>query len=111
MILTREKLPYWPVLSGMAEVLREKLLSDGYTQGEDYALVDLTTTVYKRSKDQVFVVLGKTRISEIAASSEILAMLRDREERATLLVVLDPDKAAGVYRSGTSVQSLPEDDA
>lgn len=109
MILKREKLPYRSVLPGMAEVLRQKLVLDGFKEDEDYALINLLTTVYKQLKDQVFVLLGKKRIAEIAASSEILAMLRDREERATLLVILDPDKASAVHQSGNAVQSLLED--
>jgi HD superfamily phosphohydrolase len=109
MILSRDKLPYWPVRPGMVEVLRETLRDDGYTS-DDYALVEAATTVYKREKDQVFVALGKKRIAEIATFSDILAMLRDREERTTLLIVLDPNKAPGIYRSGHGVQSLPDDD-
>jgi hypothetical protein len=110
MLLKREKLPYRLVLPGMAEVLRQKLVSDGFKENEDHALLDLGTTVYKQRKDPVFVVVGSKRVAEIAASSEILAMLRDREERATLLVILDPDKASAIHQSGRAVQSLPEDD-
>lgn len=109
MILKRAKLPYRSVLPGMAEVLQQKLVLDGFKEDEDYALIDLRTTVYKQLKDQVFVVLGSKRVAEIAASSEILAILRDREERATLLVILDPDKASAIHQSGSAVQSLPEE--
>jgi hypothetical protein len=111
MLLKREKLPYRPVLPGMAEVLRQKLVVDGFKENEDYAFIHLGTTIYKQLKDPVFVVVGSRRVAEIAASSEILAMLRDREERATVLVVLDPDKASAIHQSGRAVQSLPEDDA
>jgi hypothetical protein len=109
MLLRREKLVYWQVLPGMAEVLAEKLLLDGLQQGKDVSLIDARTTVYKQRKDQVFVILGKERIAEIGASSEIITMLRDREERATLLVLLEPSKADEVRRSGTSVHALRED--
>jgi hypothetical protein len=110
MLLKREKLPYHPVLPGMAEVLRQKLVLDGFEENEDYALIDLGTTIYKQLKDPVFVVVGSKRVAEIAASSEILAMLRDREERATLLVILNLDKASTIHQSGRVVQSLPEND-
>jgi len=43
MLLKREKLPYRPVLPGMAEVLRQKLVFDGFKENEDYALIDLGT--------------------------------------------------------------------
>ncbi len=111
MILKREKLPYWLVLPGMDQVLREKLLSDGFKLGEDYALIDLRTTVYKQSKDQVFVEHRGGRVVEMAAASEILAILRDREERASLLIALDPDKGSVIRESGIKVQSIPADDA
>jgi HD superfamily phosphohydrolase len=110
MILKREHLPYRQVRPEMEGVLREKLESDGYRRGEDYVLIDFSTTVYERSKDQVFVMLGKKRVEEIAAMSEILAMLRDRAERTTLLIVLDPDKMKKVFASGKAVQSLPPED-
>jgi hypothetical protein len=110
MLLKREKLPYRPILPGMAEVLRQKLVFDGFKENEDYAFIHLGTTIYKQLKDPVFVVVGSKRVAEIAASSEILAMLRDREERATLLVILNPGKASAIYQSGRAVQSLPEDD-
>jgi hypothetical protein len=110
MILKREKLPYRPVLPGMAEVLRQKLVFDGFKENEDHAFINLGTTIYKQLKDPVFVVVGSKRVAEIAASSEILAMLRDREERATLLVILNLDKASAIHQSGRAVQSLPEDD-
>src|SRR5262249_51185392 len=109
-ILKREHLPYRQGRPEMEGVLREKLELDGYRRDEDYALIDFSTTVYERSKDQVFVMLGKKHVEEIAAMSGILAMLRDRAERTTLLIVLDPDKMKTVFASGRAVQSLPPED-
>ncbi len=109
MLLKREKLPYRLVLPGMAGVLREKLRLDGFVDGAECAVIDLGTTVYEQLKDQVFVLSRGGQVAEIAASSELLAMLRDREEKSSLLVVLEPDKASAIYASGTRVHALPDD--
>jgi len=109
MILTRQKLPYWVVRGGMAPVLREKLASDGFGSGKEFALVRFATTVYKQEKDPIFVAVGQTGVSEISRYSDILGMLRDREESTTLLVSLDEGRADALYQSGRSVQALPED--
>lgn len=87
-----------------------RTLRAGFELGDDYALIDLRTTVYKQSKDQVFVEPHRGRVVEMAAASEILAILRDREERASLLIALDPDKASAIRESGIKAQSIPADD-
>jgi uncharacterized protein len=110
MILTREKLPYWGVFPGTAAVLREKLDSDGFRANEDYHVIDLKTTVYKQHKDQVFVMLRTGEAVEIATVSEILAMLRDREERTSLLVALEPRKARALEDSGVRVRAIARHD-
>jgi HD superfamily phosphohydrolase len=107
MLLKREKLRYWVVLPGMVEVLKEKLRGDGFKEAEDCAVIDLMTTVYRQEKDQVFVMLRGGEVEEIPASSELLTVLRDRIERTSLLVVLEPEKASAIYQSGTRVQALP----
>src|SRR5690606_7996521 len=75
----------------------------------DYAVIDLRTTVYPDSDEPVWVDLGGGRVADIRERSEILALLGNREERESLLVVLDPEKAAHAQAAAAAIGALEPD--
>ena len=89
MLIFRRLLPSYRLRPESDEQLAATLTNEGMVSGEDFAIVDLRTTMYRESGEKVFVGVEHGRIEEVVARSEILSLMHDREEKETVLITMD----------------------
>lgn len=105
-ILERDVFGYYPVKPGKKEVLRAELDAAKLFSDEHMALVSLATTMYKESKDKVFVVDWDDEIKEIVAHSSTISMLSNRPEVEDLLIIIDNEKKEEIKKIASDAQTI-----
>ena len=106
MLVFRRLLPSYRLVPGCEERLTATLADEGMVSGEDFAIIDLRTTLYLESGEKVFVSVERERIEEVVARSEILSLLHDREEKEAVLIALDREKDDRLRSIGSKLDAL-----
>jgi HD superfamily phosphohydrolase len=88
-LLERRLLKNFRIQPGKEEVLKERLEQKGYEERKHFAIVNTHSTAYKSTSEKVFIELGKKRIEEVTAISELISLMRDRPESESVLIALD----------------------
>lgn len=91
-ILERKPLEHELIQSGKELLLKDRLIERGYKEGEDFTIVPLESTMYKKSKDKVFVSSFEGPALEVTSHSDIISAFRDKAEIENLLILIDPSK-------------------
>lgn len=109
-ILSRKPLEHDVIQLGKESLLHDLLQNKGYVDGEDFCIVQLGSTMYKKSKDKVFVTpIDDGPALEITSHSEIISAFRDREDAENLLILIDPKKRK-LFDVAKELQAIPDDD-
>jgi HD superfamily phosphohydrolase len=98
LLLSRKSLAYRSVQAEKANQLSEALKDAGFELNRDYGLVRVASTPYKRSKEAVFVVEPGVALTSVLKLSDLLSLLRDREEEDAFLVFVDEEKRADIEK-------------
>ncbi len=109
MLVFRRLLPSYRLVPGCEERLTATLADEGMVSGEDFAIIDLRTTLYLESGEKVFVSVERERIEEVVARSEILSLLHDREEKEAVLIALDREKDDRLQSIASKLEALRAD--
>lgn len=91
-ILKRNPLNHDLIQSGKESLLKDRLVEKGYKENVDFTIVPLESTMYKKSKDKVFVASNEGPALEVTNHSEIISAFRDKAEIEHLLILIDPRK-------------------
>jgi HD superfamily phosphohydrolase len=77
------------IQNGKEKILDEKLRQEKYKKGQHYVIINTATTAYKSTSGKIFVESGNETIEEITKLSELIFLMRDRQESEYLLIFLD----------------------
>ncbi len=109
MLVFRRLLPAYRLAPDCDEPLTAALTREGMVSGEDFAIIDLRTTLYRESGEKVFVSVERGRIEEVVARSEILSLMHDREEKEAVLIALDRKKDDRLRSIASKLEALRAD--